>query len=97
MYRDYVNAVFNGYNLYYFNGITANVIGADIDLPPGLFQMQAIALTGGRLNPVTKESGAVPVNELIKIRAEYQAAAAAHYKQCLYKKFNLWHQTQGVK
>jgi len=85
-------AVFNGYTLYYFDGSSVKTLGSDIDMPAELFQKQAIALTGSLLNVGSSEPESVPTEELKKVRAEYETEAAAHYKVCKYKQFNLWKQ-----
>ena len=86
------HAVFNGYTLYYFDGSSVKTLGSDIDLPADLFQKQAIALTGSQVNPASSEPESVPADELQKLRDEYEKEAAAHYKVCKYKQFNLWKQ-----
>jgi len=84
-------AAYDGFTLHYFNGTDIKVLGADIDIPADLFQLQAIAITGYRLteyNQIEKLSA----TDLKAVRREYEAEASRHYKNCHYKQFNLWKQ-----
>ena len=81
---------FIGKNYYYFDGASVKCMGADLDLPADLFQQQAMALTGSRLNEITKEPEAIPQEELVELCNKYEQAAAAHYRHCKYKQFNTW-------
>ena len=87
-------AAYDGFTLHYFNGADVQVLGADIDIPADLFQLQAIAITGYRLtksNQIEKLSA----KELIAVRNKYEAEASRHYANCHYKQFNLWKQLKN--
>ena len=79
-------------NYYFFSNSTIEKIGVDADEPQTLFNMEAKALTGSRLKSGSNDPEAIPIDELIKLRTEYEKEAAAHYEVCKYKPFNIWKQ-----
>ncbi len=90
---DYVpKAIFEGYNLRFFDGDAVKTIGGDLDLPPDLFDLQTSVITGYRLNKATNQPEVLDAGDLIAARNKYETESARHYAICQYKQFNIWKQ-----
>ena len=65
-------------------------IGADLDIPYGLFQRQIQVLTGTEFRPFAQEVKCIGPLRWRQLREDYERRAREHYKTCKYPKYNLW-------
>jgi len=65
-------------------------IAGDLDMPPSLFKLQAMATTGVGYNMQTGETNCIPIQEWKALKEEYNNRGRKHYKNCKYRQHNLW-------
>jgi WD40 repeat protein len=65
-------------------------IEGDLDLPFGLFELQAKSITGVGYNAINGETECMPEKEWRLLKEKYNRLALEHYKICKYPHYNLW-------
>ncbi len=63
---------------------------ADLDCPPELFKLQAEAMTGVELNPLSKEISYIPVLEWVNRFNLWWIESEKHFQKCKYPEYNYW-------
>jgi WD40 repeat protein len=72
------------------DSVSLREIAADLDMPPDLFKLQVMAITGVVYDFQTNETKTIPLVQWYKLKEQYDEQAEKHFKNCKYRRYNLW-------